>query len=125
MRTYVKIILSVLVSFSWLMSMADENNNTLVVNLSKERIHRSVPSRGARKPSVHVICVINVENNEVTCEFDSEIESYEIWDEDGEIQYCSFGESNEFIEFLSSSHGCFQLRFITDEYVYIGFIEKQ
>lgn len=120
--TFVLLLLSLSCASS-ISAIPVDNGNELVMS-RKGRNREDMPKKGNRIPSAPIHCIINYEDENILGNFDSEIESYEMWDEDGEIQYCSIGDCKEFIEFLSSAHGCFQLRFITDEYVYIGFIEK-
>lgn len=51
-----------------------------------------------------------------------EIQSYEIWDADGELCIASYTEESDFINALFSLEGEYQIQFTTEDYTYIGYV---
>ena len=49
--------------------------------------------------------------------------SYELRDEEGETMIVGFSSDSDLVEFMTSLQGVYQIRLVTDEYLYIGYIE--
>ena len=49
--------------------------------------------------------------------------SYELWDETGENIVAAYPDDYDMVVYMSSLTGCYQLRLVTAESTYIGYIE--
>lgn len=79
--------------------------------------------RGHRVPPVKKPCVIDFDTKEIKTSVGQTIFSYELWDEGGEGLIAEYAIDSEMVTFLESLEGCFQLSLITDDCIYIGYLE--
>lgn len=78
---------------------------------------------GHRAPSRPIMCSIDSEQGLLTFTKDiSEIESYEVWSEDGNIYFASFAEEAAFCEYIFSTPGNYKIRIVAYDNTYIGYI---
>ena len=81
------------------------------------------PSKGYRIPAAPVICTIDFENHRIVTSIPDEIISYDLWNEDGEATIASYSTDYELIRYLANTIGVFQLRLITSEHTYVGYLD--
>ena len=81
------------------------------------------PNRGHRIPSPATTCTIDFDNHRIETSIPYEITAYELWDEDGIDTIVSYPSDYDIVELMSTVSGAFQLRLITVEYTYIGYLE--
>ena len=82
-----------------------------------------LPQRGDRTPGCPIEAVISLDGGVEIQGIDSaDILSYEVCDEEG-ICVASFADESGFTDFLFSDRGMYMVRFTTDDYIYIGFVE--
>lgn len=81
------------------------------------------PSKGYRAPEVSVICTIDFENHRIATSLPYEITTYELWDEYGEIPIVSYASDSDLVEYMEYTSGIFQLRLITSEQTYLGYLD--
>ncbi len=94
------------------------------ITLQDERPDKGIqPDKGHRIPSAPVICTIDFENHRIETSIPYEIIAYELWDEDGIDTIVSYPSDYDIVEFMSTVSGAFQLRLITVEHTYIGYLE--
>lgn len=104
-------------------SWADEITVTVTPTQDSENNEIDLPSKGHRMPSSPVICNINPETSNITFSKDiSDVSSYELWDETGATCISSFNDAASCCEYLFSIPGEFQIRFVTEDAVYIGYL---
>lgn len=76
-----------------------------------------------RMPGKQIMCTIDSENGVYIEEIPtSEIISFDIYDESGELCFASFNNEEEFVGFLFSLEGEYVIRFVTIDKTYSGFI---
>lgn len=83
---------------------------------------KDVPSKGMRIPSVPVVCTIDFEHHLISAA-PYEITTYELWDEDGHAPLVSYDSDYEFVEFISGLSGNYQLRLVTNQRIYVGYLD--
>lgn len=88
-------------------------------NESNDRI---LPDKWHRMPA-YISCTIDFAAGTIESGIESPILSYELWDEDGVDMLISFGSPQEFTHYMSTLTGSYQLRLVTEEYLYIGYLE--
>lgn len=81
------------------------------------------PSKGQRLPAAPVICTIDFENHRIVTSIPYEITAYELWDEEGNASIASYPTDYDLVEYMSGLSGVFQLRLVTSEYAYIGYLD--
>ncbi len=76
-----------------------------------------------RLPSRSIECTISTTDGVIIPGVDtSDILSYEIYDVEG-ICIGIFSDADDFVSYLFSQNGSFEVRFTTDEYIFLGYID--
>lgn len=76
-----------------------------------------------RLPGRPIMCSIDSETGVSIPGVDSsEIISFEIYDESGELCFATFNNEQDFVSFLFSLEGNYVIRFVTDEKQYKGYV---
>lgn len=94
-----------------------------VISMAKKPTRKDLPTKGHRMPSEKVVCVIDFTSGQIMVETSSPVISYELRDEEGETMIVGFSSDSDLVEFMTSLQGVYQIRLVTDEYLYIGYIE--
>lgn len=104
------------------LAYADESSRP--VSLSKRPKHDNTPlnPKGHRTPAAWSECIVSFTDNCIETSVAMDILSYELWDEDGESMLVSCATDHELVEFMSCISGSYQLRLVTEEYLYIGYV---
>lgn len=84
--------------------------------------HEDIPSKGKRTTPAPMFCYIDFNKYSVETSLSEPITSYEIWDIDGNYIYASFSDEVTFVQYLAEARGAYQIRFVTMNYLCIGFI---
>lgn len=124
MKPIIKYLLIAIVLFSTKAYAANEENITIPMTQTDDdpgKLDR--PSKGHRLLRAPIICTINFAEGTVDASIASEILSYEVWDAEGGCIVASFTTDSGMVEFLSTASGCYQLRLVTDDYSYAGYLE--
>ena len=85
--------------------------------------YREKPEKGHRTSPTYETCVIDFSNFAIATERIPMIISYELWDGTGEEIVVSYPNDYDMVTFMSSLSGCYQLRLVTEDSTYIGYIE--
>lgn len=75
-----------------------------------------------RIPTVPTYLTIDFENAAVYGIASDTVSVFEVWNKDGETLLAAFCRDEDFVKYLDSLEGEFQLRLHTSEYVYVGYI---
>lgn len=75
-----------------------------------------------RIPIYPIPCTVSPSGGISVAGYTNDFSSYEIWDAEGEICLSVFTNEPDFINGLFSMIGEFQVRFISEDYVLIGYI---
>lgn len=96
---------------------------TLIKTYNDEPTLSKGPDKGGhRTPPMPVPCTVN-EAEGITAAIDeADIIAYEIWDAEGAACVASYVEDTDAATHLLSTPGEYQLRIVTSEYSYIGYI---
>ena len=122
MKTFYKYFLSgICLSIASVSAVAE--SETIIISMNDGREIKDLPSKGARKPPVSIICTIDFEKHSIATSIQFDITGYELWDEDGVYPIASYDTDSEFVDFLSEQSGVYQLRLVGEEHAYIGYIE--
>ncbi|MDE5877059.1 MAG: hypothetical protein K2H47_06150 [Muribaculaceae bacterium] len=120
--------LLILFSFFLLPSKAENDSGYYVIGLFQssnsdpEKLKYETPKKGDRLPSRPIECYLSLTEGVVIPTVDiPEIISYEIYDL-SEACIGIFSEADDFVSFLFSQSGSFEVRFTTDEYIFVGYI---
>ena len=101
-------------------------NNCITLTLEQSVIssdpEKYNPDHKGRR-SMPIICIIDLISGTVQTTLTSEIISYEIWNSDGTALVAQYIDEPDFVGSLCDVSGFYQLRFITESYQYIGYIE--
>lgn len=84
---------------------------------------KDMPSKGKRIPSAPITCMIDFENHRIETSIPYNITAYELWDDDGIDTIVSYTSDYDIVEFMTTVSGVFQLRLITVERNYVGYLE--
>lgn len=106
-----------------------ETDRTITVSMTKtETSQKEGPEypekndRGRRQPAIRVECVIDATSGvEFVYGETPEFVSYEICDTEG-ATVASFGDETSFIEVLFTMTGEYQLRLVSADYEYVGWV---
>lgn len=118
-KTAIFAILMAITTFS--VQAAGDVISILLEKNPKQDPGRSTPIK-PRIPSVKAECIISIPEQQITTDIPSEILSYELWDTDGETIEVAFSDEENMTQYLSGVVGEYQLRLVTDEYIYIGYL---
>lgn len=102
------------------------SDDEILVDLEEDSSYtdtkRDNTSKGRRSAPRHIPCIIDFVNHTITISSNSEIESYEIWNTEGEVAFASFDNEYDVIEFLSGITGEYQIRLYSASHLYIGYV---
>jgi len=123
LHTYLMIALSLIMGFG-ITANAEISSNQLIVYLNSDDYDIPEESpKGWRAPSKPATCTIDFTTLSITSNRVSSVLSYELWDEEGETSIAAYPSDSELVQFMTGLDGVYQLRLVTDEYIYIGYIE--
>lgn len=117
------IALSLIIGFG-INAKAEPALPQVTVSLTEEG--KDIPEEspwGYRKPVAPILCNIDFNALSITTVRIPRVLSYELWDENGEAIIASYSNDYDMVSFLSSMTGVYQLRLVSAESSYIGFIE--
>lgn len=101
-------------------SIKAESNSAITIQMKKLLpTKEEIEHEGRRLPPRPIYCTISRDGINIAG-LSEEIISYEIWNEASEICFASFIEESEFLDFLFSQSGDFQLIFVTENYYISG-----
>ncbi len=83
---------------------------------------KTQPSKGHRMPA-YTICTVDFTTGTIESNTRDAVATYELWDAEGECMLVSFVSDHELVGYMSGISGAYQLRLVTEEYIYIGYIE--
>lgn len=81
-----------------------------------------LPEYGNRLPSRPIECTISQDTGVSISGSPDEIVSYEIWDAEGNTCLSLCSDESDFLNYLFTLTGDFQIRFNSSEYTYIGYL---
>lgn len=121
MKKLAYLILSLVFFLGWPTQTFGSNSKSRTVSLKKQSGHTQQMDReGMRCPARNLICVIT--EDEFISEIDSNsIESFEIWDEEGQLCLLTSPDVIDFCNFLWINVDNYQIRIVTNEEIYIGY----
>ena len=100
---------------------------TYTVNMQK--LKREEPKKGElnnrdgnRIPPRPIICTISETDGIQIDLCNDDIYAYEVWNETAETCFASYNDETDFVQYLFSVPGTYQIKLITEEYVYTGCI---
>lgn len=102
----------------------EADSESITISLGTEDPDRTDPDpKGLRTPVAPNICTIDYGNHCITSTIPYEIIAYELWDEEGHAPLVSYKSDYEFVEFISGLSGNYQLRLVTNQRVYVGYLD--
>lgn len=104
-------------------AFADLTTIIMYPSMSEQGENPDHPSKGFRIPATPASCRIDIENHLIATSVPYAITAYELWDEEGDSKIVSYACDYEFIQHITDTSGEFQLRLVTDELTYIGYLE--
>ena len=120
--TYLTIALSLMV---WLgtNAQAEPSSNQLTVSMSGDGYDiRDEDPFGFRMPAAPITCTIDFTALSIISNRISSVLSYELWDDTREEILASYSNDYDMVVYMSTLTGCYQLRLVTEECTYIGYI---
>lgn len=96
----------------------------ILIKVYNEKPDYSDPpkDKGRRTPARPIACTISEDEGITTNVVIEDIETYELWDIEGEECIAVYANDIDAASHLLSTPGEYQLRIITNEYSYIGYI---
>lgn len=122
-----KLVILITIVLASLFAVQATNYTTYTFNLFKfynnQTEHKKGTDNGGRRtPPMPVPCTVS-EAEGITAAIDeADIIAYEIWDAEGAACVASYVEGADAATHLLSTPGEYQLRIVTSEYSYIGYI---
>lgn len=105
-------------------AQAEPSSNQLTVSMSGDGYDISDKDPfGWRMPAAPITCTIDFTTLSITSNRVQLILSYELMDETGEEIVATYPNDYDMVVYMSSLTGCYQLRLVTAESTYIGYIE--
>lgn len=114
--------------FPFVPAKANNNNsdNTYTVSVQKKpknpKSNEDLDCEGHRAPSRSIVCVISPEGIYIPGISTEEILSYEVAIPEGEC-VASFVEDQDFISFIYTLNGAYEIRLHTEGYIFHGYID--
>lgn len=102
--------------------MAGDRTSYTVSMRKQSRHNKGLDEEGLRTPPMPIYCVISRTDGINIAGLTEDITSYEIWDTSHEINIASFFEESDFLDYLLTQTGDFQLNFETENYNVFGYI---
>ena len=121
MKKIITIIIALTAIITFDVYPAPETPTT--VALKELEDYSELPDKGNRTSHTYWTCVIDFSNFAIATERIPMIISYELWDETGENIVAVYPDDYDMVVYMSSLSGCYQLRLVTAESTYIGYIE--
>ena len=121
MKKIITIIIALMAIITFDVYPAPETPTT--VALKELEDYSELPDKGNRTSPTYGTCVIDFSNFAIATERIPMIISYELWDGTGEEIVVSYPNDYDIVTFMSSLSGCYQLRLVTEDSTYIGYIE--
>ena len=121
MKKIITIIIALMAIITFDVYPAPETPTT--VALKELEDYSELPDKGNRTSPTYGTCVIDFSNFAIATERIPMIISYELWDGTGEEIVVSYPNDYNMVTFMSSLSGCYQLRLVTEDSTYIGYIE--
>lgn len=87
--------------------------------------NKDLDEEGLRMPPMPISCIINKTDGVTIIGVPEDIISYEVWDTSHEINIASFSDESEFLDFLFPLIGDYKIKFETENYYIIGYIETK
>lgn len=117
--------MSLLISFSPDTVIAGNHSTytTTVYKAKKQSQHtQDIDDEGRRTPPIPLCCIISFSTGLSIVGVGEDILNFEIWDPETEACVASFSEESEFIDYLFSQSGDFQIKIETENYNISGYI---
>lgn len=121
MKKIITIIIALTAIITFDVYPAPETPTT--VALKELEDYTELPNKGNRTSPTYETCVIDFSNFAIATERIPMIISYELWDETGENIVAAYPDDYDMVVYMSSLSGCYQLRLVTEDSTYIGYIE--
>lgn len=121
--TYLTIALSLIIGFG-INAKAEPSSSQIVVSLNEDG--RDKPEEnpwGLRIPAVPLTSTIDFDALSIISDRLPMVLSYELWDESGDTMLVSYSNDFDMVSFMSSLTGCYQLRLLSADSTYLGYIE--
>lgn len=119
---YLTIALSLIVGFG-INVKADQSSPQVIVFLTEDRDIREQNPFGWRMPAAPISCQIDFNALSITSDRLPTVLSYELWNDTGESMIISYSNDYDMVSCMASLAGVFQLRLISAETSYIGYME--
>ncbi len=105
---------------------AESNNNDYTVTVTMESTD-TIPDNGETKwrhrmPPRRIVCTISESDGVVIGIDKEEITAFEVWTVEGDICVASFGDESSFVSYLFAISTDCMIRFVTEEYLYTGYL---
>lgn len=81
-----------------------------------------LPVKGPRMPAPVSLCIIDFCSHSIEFSRVDVIINYELWDEEGTVILASYDNDYDMVMYLANLSGCYQLRLITQDCLYRGYI---
>ena len=92
-------------------------------NMNNDGKHEwDIDPEGHRLPSRPIECTISQDSGVTIYDCQDEIVSYEIWDAEGNACLSLCSDESDFLNYLFTLTGDFQIRFNSSNYTYIGYL---
>lgn len=119
------ILFSTLLGSSLTLVTANNPTSTIPVQLQKKGKHNNpkpdLGSTGNRLPSQRFFCTISTTEG-VKTEIEENIQTYELWTIDSSFCMAYYVDETEFVEYVFSHPGEYEMRLTTDDYSYSGYL---
>lgn len=124
---YFLVILMLLFTPNMTMALDLNNTTTYTVKMQKQQHEKlkkgdQTSRNGNRIPSCPIICTISETDGIQIDLCNDDIYAYEVWNETAETCFASYNDETDFVQYIFSIPGTYQIKLITEEYVYTGYI---
>lgn len=123
MRTTKYLLSAFCLTLATIPALAESQSITLSSHCTGDPEWNENNPYGPRMPAAPVICTIDFDSHRIATSIAYEITAYELWDEDGVSPIVSYPSDYDIVEYMSRLAGVFQLRIVTSDRTYAGYLE--
>lgn len=120
------LVIGILFLSASIIGLKAESSNEYTITVTKETTD-TIPENGESKwrhrmPPRRIVCTISESDGVVIGIDKEEIRAYEVWTAEGDACVASFGDEESFVDYLFTMSTECMIRFVTEEYLYTGYL---
>ena len=121
MKNFINHLLSALcLIFISLPIFAEDHSSSMQIFISEQPDEHN---KGTRTPAAPTVCTIDFDNHRIETSIPYAVTAYELWEDEGIAIIVSYPSDYDMVEYMSGQTGVYQLRIVTSDGTYAGYLE--